>query len=534
MPLPVPSQTAIDQLDQLRRPLIKRMIALISCFCIVLVGLNVWGMVATYRGQLDETAISTGNLARALASHAERSLKVGDAFLGEMVERVERAPLAPAAPAHLHGRLRDLAASSREIEDIFVYAKDGTPLLTSLPALPGGSEADREFFSYHMEHKDRAMRIGSPISSRPSGALVIPLSRRINRPDGSFGGVAVVSLSLQFFGKFYDSINVGKTGTIVLAIDDGTLLYRRPFNPALVGAKVTGGALAAVFKGQGAVGTVMLVSKIDAIERLYSYRRLEGFPLMVAIAQPKPEILAEWWVTMGKFNAIVLLALAVLGWGGRRMIGQLQLREALEDELRRARAVTESQNVALQALANTDSLTGLANRCYFEKTLTSEQDRARRNGKPCSVILGDIDHFKKYNDHYGHVAGDACLRQVAAAIAAGLRRPADLAARYGGEEFIVILPETDLDGACAVAGNIRARIAALALAHADSAFGQVTISLGVYTGYASVRDDAPAHWVQKADDLLYQAKAAGRDRFVARQDGPGGGGAAPGNLQLVH
>jgi diguanylate cyclase (GGDEF)-like protein len=526
------TQTAIDQLDQLRRPLIKRTIALISCFCIVLVGLNIWSMVATYRSQLDDTAVSTGNLARALASHAERSLKVGDAILDEMVERVERAPLVPVAPAHLRGRLRDVAASTQEIQELFVYAKDGTALATSLPALPSGSDAGQEFFRYHMEHTDRAMRIGSPFTSRTSGTLVIPLSRRIDRPDGSFGGVAVASLSLQFFGRFYDSIDVGKTGTIVLAIDDGTLLYRRPFNPALIGAKVTGGALATVFKEQGVVGTVMLVSKIDAIERLYSYRHLEGFPLMVAIAQPKPEILAEWWVSMGETSGIVLVAVAVLGWGARRMIRQLQVREALEDELRRARAVTESHNVALQALANTDSLTGLANRRHFEKTLTTEQDRARRNGKPCSIILGDIDHFKKYNDHYGHVAGDACLRQVAAAIAAGLRRPADLAARYGGEEFIVILPETDLDGACAVARNIRARIAALALDHADSAFGHVTISLGVYTGYASVKDDAPAHWVQKADDLLYQAKEAGRDRFVARQDAPGGG-AVPVTLQLV-
>ncbi|WP_332876466.1 sensor domain-containing diguanylate cyclase [Massilia sp. S19_KUP03_FR1] len=525
------SQSAIDQLDQLRRPMIKRTIILIGCFCFVLVGLNVWGLVATYRGQLQDTAIRTGNMARALASHAERSLKVGDAILGEMVERAERVQAVPEARAHLQGRLRNIAAATPEIQELFLYAPDGARLVTSLPTLLDGRDAEHDFFRYHMTHKDRGTHVGSPIRSRASGVLIIPLTRRIDRPDGSFGGVAMASLSLQFFRKFYDSIDVGKTGTIVLAIDDGTLLYRRPYNPAMLGAKVTGGALATVFKEQGAVGTVMLVSKIDGIERLYSYRHLEGFPLIVAIAQAKPEILAEWWVSMGETSGIVLFSIAVLGWGARRMIGQMRVREALENELRRARDVTESNNVALQALANTDSLTGLANRRHFEKTLTTEQDRARRNGKPCSVILGDVDLFKKYNDHYGHVAGDACLRQVAAAIAAGLRRPADLAARYGGEEFIVILPETDLEGACAVARNIRAKIAAVALAHADSPFGHVTISLGVYTGYASAQDDAPAHWVQKADDLLYQAKAAGRDRFVARQDAPGG--AAPANLQLV-
>jgi diguanylate cyclase (GGDEF)-like protein len=523
---PTPSQTAIDHLDQQRRPMIRRTIALIGCFCIVLVGLNVWGLVATYQGQLEDTATSTANMARALASHAERSLKVGDAVLGEMVERAERGQLDRDAQAHVHERMQNIATATPEIQELFLYAQDGTRVVTSLPTTLPGSNADREFFKYHMTHTDRGTHVGNPIRSRSSGILVIPLSRRIDRLDGRFGGVAMVSLNLQFFGKFYDSFDVGRSGTIVLAIDDGTLLYRRPFNPALVGAKVTGGALATLFQKMGAAGTVMLVSKIDGIERQYSYRHLEGFPLVVAIAQSKPEILADWWVSLFETSGVVVFAIGVLGWGARRMIRQLQVREALEDELRRARAVTESHNVTLQALANTDSLTGLANRRHFEKTLATEQDRARRNGKPCSVILGDVDYFKKFNDHYGHVAGDACLRQVAAAIAAGLRRPADLAARYGGEEFVVILPETDLEGACAVARNIRAKIAALALAHADSPFGHVTISLGVYTGFASAHDDSPALWIQKADDLLYQAKGAGRDRFAARQDAPPG-------LQLV-
>jgi diguanylate cyclase (GGDEF)-like protein len=202
------------------------------------------------------------------------------------------------------------------------------------------------------------------------------------------------------------------------------------------------------------------------------------------------------------------------------------VREALEDELRRARVVTEQHNVALQALANTDSLTGLANRRHFEQTLATEHERSRRTGKPCSVILSDVDYFKKYNDHYGHVDGDACLRQVAAAIAGSLRRPADLAARYGGEEFVVLLPETDLDGASAVAENIRQRIAGLALPHADSPLGHVTISLGVYTGAAGEGSDTGA-WIKAADSLLYDAKAAGRNRYVAGAQACDGASVAP-------
>jgi diguanylate cyclase (GGDEF)-like protein len=505
----------LDHLDQLRKPLIVRAITLILCFCLFLIALHVSSLVASRQGQLGDTATGTANMARALASHAERSIKMGEAILGELVERTEYGQLDSEETARLQARMRHLAASTPEIQEVFVYAADGTRVVTSLPQTLPGSNADREFFRYHKEHADRRLHIGQPIRSRSSGILTIPLSRRINRPDGSFGGVVMASLKLDYFGKFYDSFDVGKSGTIVLAIDNGTLIYRRPYNPALVGADIRGGAIFQLYRKRGMVGTAMLVSTIDGVERLYSYRHLDGLPMLVAIAQSKKEILADWWSVVIKMSCVVIGAIALLAWGAQRMIRQLMVREALEDELRRAREVTEQHNVALEALANTDSLTGLANRRHFEKTLAHEQERARRNGKPCSVILSDVDFFKKYNDHYGHVAGDACLRHVAVAIAGGLRRPADLAARYGGEEFVVILPETDLEGARAVAENIRANIAALALEHADSPFGQLTISLGAYTGYAASDEGAPEHWIKAADALLYQAKAAGRDRVIA-------------------
>jgi diguanylate cyclase (GGDEF)-like protein len=507
--------TRIEHLDQLRKPLIVRAIALIVFFCLLLIALHVSSLVVSRQGQLDDTATGTANMARALASHAERSIKMGGAILGELVERIEYQQLDSTEMARLHVRMRDLAASTPEIQELFVYGADGRRVVTSLPHTLPGSNADREFFRYHKEHADRLLHIGEPIRSRSSGILTIPLSRRINRPDGSFGGVVMASLKLDYFGKFYDSFDVGQSGTIVLAIDNGTLIYRRPFKSAMVGTNIRNGVIFQMVRERGAIGTAMLVSRIDGIERLYSYRHLDGLPLVVAIAQSKEEILADWWSVVIKMSCVVVCAIALLAWGAQRMIRQLMVREALEDELRRARTETEQQNVALHELANTDSLTGLANRRHFEKTLAHEQERARRNQQPCSVIISDVDYFKKYNDHYGHVAGDACLRHVAAAIAGGLRRPADLAARYGGEEFVVILPDTGMEGARAVAENIRANIAALALEHADSPFGQLTISLGAYTGHAASDEGAPDHWIKAADALLYQAKAAGRDRVVA-------------------
>jgi diguanylate cyclase (GGDEF)-like protein len=514
--------SAIDRLDQLRKPLVLRAIALVLCFCVLLLAFHVSSQVASYQGQLDDSATSTANMARALASHAERSIKIADAILGEMVERAEYEQLDNKETGRVHARLQAIVAATPEIQELFIYASDGTRVATSLPTMLGGSNADREYFRYHMQHADRQIHLGMPIRSRSTGVLAIPLSRRVNRPDGSFGGVVMASLRLDFFGRFYDSFDVGKTGTIVLAVDNGTLLYRRPFNPALVGADIKGTAIYRLYQQSGQAGTAMRVAKIDGIERMYSFRHLDGFPLLVAIAQSKHEILDKWWSSFFKTSGVVLAAIAFLAWGAQRMIRQLMVREALEDALREARAVTELRNVALQALANTDSLTGLANRRHFERVLATEQERARRTGKPCSIILGDIDYFKKYNDHYGHVAGDSCLQQVAGAITRGLRRPADLAARYGGEEFVVILPETDLEGACAVAQSMRAGIAALSIAHAGSPFGHVTISLGVYTGHAGADTAAPENWVKSADALLYEAKAAGRDRVAAGEEGPDG------------
>jgi diguanylate cyclase (GGDEF)-like protein len=126
----------------------------------------------------------------------------------------------------------------------------------------------------------------------------------------------------------------------------------------------------------------------------------------------------------------------------------------------------------------------------------------------------DVDFFKKYNDRYGHVAGDDCLRKVAAAIGAGARRPVDLAARYGGEEFALVLPDTGLEGATIVAEAIRTAVAALALEHADSPTGKVSVSLGVVAAPTGTEPDGA--WVEAADRLLYEAKAGGRNRVAAR------------------
>ena len=169
----------------------------------------------------------------------------------------------------------------------------------------------------------------------------------------------------------------------------------------------------------------------------------------------------------------------------------------------------------LELMSTTDGLTGITNRRGFDACLAREWQRAVRAHGTLSLIMADIDFFKLYNDHYGHLAGDTCLRKVAQAMAATVSRPADLVARYGGEEFVALLPDTDAAGARALAEEMRGRVAALGVPHiAWGEAGHVTLSLGTATLAAEGRDD-PNYLILQADEALYRAKAEGRDRVVA-------------------
>ncbi|MEW6281252.1 MAG: diguanylate cyclase [Candidatus Eremiobacterota bacterium] len=177
-------------------------------------------------------------------------------------------------------------------------------------------------------------------------------------------------------------------------------------------------------------------------------------------------------------------------------------------------------NRKLESLSLSDPLTGIANRRRLDQEFMREWRRAARLRTPVSLILCDVDHFKRYNDHFGHPQGDECLRQVAQALAGAARRPADLAARYGGEEFAVVLADTDLDGAAVVAERIRVLVRSLGLPHPLSSVPDriVTVSVGVATAWPAPGGGLPESLVDLADEALYRAKSDGRDRVVLQDE----------------
>ncbi|MEF2265441.1 diguanylate cyclase [Janthinobacterium sp. LS2A] len=183
----------------------------------------------------------------------------------------------------------------------------------------------------------------------------------------------------------------------------------------------------------------------------------------------------------------------------------------------RSQLTIKRQADAMRELSLTDSLTGVANRRSFNDTMDSEWRRCARDGVPMALIMADIDHFKDYNDTYGHQAGDLCLQQVSAALRRCAVRPPDLLARYGGEEFIILLPQETRDGAEVVAQRILDEVRALQIPHARSSVGpHVTVSLGMASVMPTEGMD-PSALIRAADALLYRAKHTGRDRYCASE-----------------
>lgn len=192
----------------------------------------------------------------------------------------------------------------------------------------------------------------------------------------------------------------------------------------------------------------------------------------------------------------------------------ISARKQTEQQVQNLLHQLEIEKNTAQLNSLTDSLTGLSNRRYFDDALNVEFYRLKRSGSPLSMIMLDVDHFKKFNDRYGHLAGDDCLRQLGSKLKSLVSRAPDIVARYGGEEFVVILPETENQGAEALAERIRKEVENLGIPHADSdAADCITVSLGVVTVHFR-EFESPEHVVALADEAMYRAKREGRNRIA--------------------
>jgi diguanylate cyclase (GGDEF)-like protein len=222
------------------------------------------------------------------------------------------------------------------------------------------------------------------------------------------------------------------------------------------------------------------------------------------IYQPPQPTDLHWLLWVLAVGAILLVVVVLIARRFYRF--NWQLRQQLEENRR-----LQEQ---LRALTIIDPLTGLHNRRHFDVACATEWERACRGNRPLAMMFIDVDYFKSYNDYHGHRAGDDCLAAVGKAVGQSLQRPADLAARYGGDEFVVLLPDTDTDGALDVARRVLAAIGALDIPHGASPFGRVTSSIGV-AQLVPGANHTFQELLEHADRALYAVKQAGRNGFTA-------------------
>jgi len=472
--------------------------------CAIL-GIAAWVLTEMRHDALRRAQEAAINVSLLVERDTARNLELYDLSLQAVIEGLEHPGVRGLPPELRRMVLFDRSATAKDMGSLLVLDEAGNVAIDSKSEPPRRiNVSDRDYFRVHRDSPNVGLYVSHPFEPRlTGGGTSIALSRRLSHPDGSFAGVAVGTMRLNYFRNLFAGMNLGEGGSMALMLADGTMLMRRPYDPKIVGRSLMGTANYTHFT-QAPSGEFVGTAAIDGVERWYAFRHIGNFPLILDVAVASRDIYAEWhrraWIIWSLVGAVdvVILTLAVL------FAQQLRRRIAMETELR--------------SLARTDALTGLCNRRAFDEMAELEWCRAQRSGLPLSLLMIDIDHFKGFNDLYGHSAGDDALAAVARCIGENIRRPGDTAARYGGEEFAVLLPDTGEAGAVRVAETMRAAVQELERRHVASPYHIVTVSIGVACSserrFATLRA-----FVNAADAALYEAKGGGRNRVVCEPAG---------------
>jgi diguanylate cyclase (GGDEF)-like protein len=431
------------------------------------------------------------NLASGIDADIDRNVELFDLSLRAVANNMVAPEISGISKPLRHLILFDHTATARHFGAIQVLDSTGKLIAdaSTLDPLPEDHSGE-EYFTVHRDRLDAGLFISRPMLHR--GAYAIVLSRRITGEDGSFLGVAAGSIRFSYFHDLFGRLRLDPNDVISVFRRDGTVIMRTPFDLDIIGKNL--GDLPGVQRALSEPsGSYTGIASAAHSPRLYVWR--DGTrPLVVLVGKPWSDIHGLWRVEATRIGAI-MAALAVFVLGTTLFLAR---------EIGRRAAAEEK----LEELATTDALTGLRNRRKFDAAIEIEWRRAARLKRPLALLMIDADHFKTFNDTFGHQAGDEVLVGIAICISDSLRRAGDCAARYGGEEFAVLLPELSPEEALVVAETIRLKIEQWCGETATT-----TVSIGV----ASLVPTANMEWtamVRAADEALYAAKASGRNRTV--------------------
>lgn len=431
------------------------------------------------------------NLATSIDADISRNIEIYDLSLKAVANNLLLPEISTVSKAIRHLILFDHATTAKHFGAIQVFDADGNLTIdaSTLDPVPQ-NRGSEDYFTAHRDNPGAGLFISRPMLFR--GAYSIVLSRRVSDTDGGFAGVVAGSIRFSYFHELFERLTLDPDDTITVLKRDRTIMMRRPFDLDVIGKnlndhrawKADNLRVGSAFSGQGPV---------DPTPRLYA-RSGDNGPLFVVAGKPLSTVFALWQREAFRIGAVVLtLALFVLG-----------STLVLAREIRR-RAEAENK---LEEMATTDALTGLKNRRKFDAVIDVEWRRAMRQKTPVALLMIDADHFKAYNDTFGHQAGDQVLVGIAICISDSVSRAGDCAARYGGEEFAVLLPNTTATDAFKVAEAIRGKVQGWSDDGAAS-----TVSCGIASFVPSTGMDW-AILVAAADKALYAAKAGGRNQSV--------------------
>jgi diguanylate cyclase (GGDEF)-like protein len=443
--------------------------------------------------------------------------------------------------------LTDLTGNVPWIRGLAIAGVDGRFICASDPAVRGLNVSDRRYFLNALQSRDFAL--SDYLIKRVGGAPGVMATFPIVKDGGAVAGVIVASIDLQWIGELAANATESSGTTVLLIDSNGTLLAGSPDQRPFFGKRFAEHELTheMLAKDEGTLTTF----GFDGVRRIIAYVRVPWTQARLAVGLDESVVhsgidreISIAYVQLGMFGLLVLLA----AWfGGERLIlrpirslvrtatrfgrGDLRARAANElwmaefeplatalDDMAAKLAAREEElqiaNQHLEELASLDGLTGLANRRGFDRELERTWRQADERRQPLALMMIDIDHFKLFNDRYGHVRGDACLRAVGETLSMVTLEEAVIVARYGGEEFALLLPGLGVERTTEIAEEARRAIEDLLITHADAACGIVTISIGVES-LVPVPGQSAADLVEAADFALYDAKRRGRNTVVA-------------------
>lgn len=488
---------------------------------VLVIGSDLWSLREDWNNTVRKVEDTAVNLSLSQARQADDTFLQTELSLRELQRELEKQIATNGVDGRgLSETMRLLQSRLPQLHGLFYYDAHGKWIATSMNRIPPDiNNADREYFAYHRSSLRNTLHVGPVLRSRTTHELVIPVTLRVNYAYNGFRGVLLATIKVDYFRRFYSYYELSEGDVLVLMLADSTVLYARPMPDSYIGKNLSVSPLFLKMLANADKGSGQWTAALDGKQRIFGFVRSQRYPLVVAAGYDKRALFQHWlrgWV-QDLILSLILLAVIIL-------LGNFVLRQArhtlrYQRELTRLRDELTAANRSLENLAHSDGLTGVANRRYFDQMLMQSLQKAALSGEPVSLILFDIDYFKRYNDTYGHVAGDDCLKKVAAVLAENTRRKNELTARYGGEEFAIILPGQPLSAALHLAETLIEAVNQLDIPHLTSELPQkhVTLSAGCAVSLAADSPSAPQALIARADEALYRAKRAGRNQVMGEE-----------------